>query len=175
MSSANVAGRARRVLLGCLAAVLVLALASAMWSGWRAYELRTHPAAGNAALADPDATSEVIEQVSTALRAAFSYDYANLERTERAIELALTGQAAEDYRERFDRLAEQAEAEEAVRTSTVRSVGVRQLDEERAELLVFLDQQFRSGDGDPRSRAATLDVTAELVEDQWLVAEIEQL
>lgn len=161
-------------MLSALGAVFVLAVACSAWFGLRAYELRGSDAAQNAALADADATDEVIEQVSDSLRSVFSYDYTNLDRTERAVEEALTGEAEREYLERFDALSQRAEEQELIRTSTVRSIGVRELTDEKATLLVFLDQQERRADLDtPESQSATLNVTATMERGAWRVSRIE--
>ncbi|MQA61766.1 MAG: hypothetical protein GEU86_09780 [Actinophytocola sp.] len=166
---------ARRRLLAVLVTVLVAAVAASVFFGVRAHELRSTPSAANAALADPEATEEVIERVSAGLKAVFSYDYTNLARTERAVGLALTGSAASEYRTEFEAAAKRAKREKLVRTSSVRSIGVRELSAERAELLVFLDQQTLRTKGAPASSTATLDVTAHRVDGTWRIAAITSL
>ncbi|SNR85791.1 Mce-associated membrane protein [Haloechinothrix alba] len=163
----------RRTVVVLLSAVLAVAVACSVWFGLRAHELRGG-SGDNLALADTEATSEVLESVGATLRAVFSYDHTNLERTERAVEMGLTGEAAAEHRERFDAVARRAAEEDLVRTSTIRSIGVRELDGETATLLVFLDQQTRSAEGGaPESRTATLDVTAEKVDGEWRVSAID--
>ncbi|MBA0126953.1 nuclear transport factor 2 family protein [Haloechinothrix sp. YIM 98757] len=165
----------RRTVIALLGAVLAVAVACSVWFGLRAHELRGG-SGDNLAFADSEATSEVVESVSATLRAVFSYDHTNLERTERAVEVGLTGEAAAAHRDRFDAAARRATEEELVRTSTIRSIGVRELDGETATLLVFLDQQTRSAEGGaPESRTATLDVTAEMVDGEWRVSAIDVL
>lgn len=164
----------RRTVITLLSAVLAVAVACSVWFGLRAHELRGGGSGDNLALADTEATSEVVESVSATLRAVFSYDHTRLERTERAVEVGLTGEAADEHRERFDAVARRVTEEELVRTSTVRSVGVRELDGAKATLLVFLDQQTRSAEGGaPESRTATLDVTAKKVDGEWRVSAID--
>lgn len=165
----------RRTVLGLLAAVLVVAVACSVWFGVRSYELRAGPSAANDALADPKATEEVVARVSAGLKSVFSYDYANLDRTERAVDLALTGSAAAQYREKFDAAAARAKREKLVRVSTVRSIGVRELSGDRATLLVFLDQQLLPAEGKAKSSTATLDVTAVRAGGTWRIAELTTL
>lgn len=162
--------------IGALLAVLLLAVGCAVWSGVRAHELRTGPSGGNLALSDPAATQEVIARVSAGLKAAFSYDYANLGRTERSAALALTGRAATEYRSRFAAMAKRAKAGKLVRGTSVRSIGVRELSEDHATLLVFLDQQTARGSGGtPVSSTATLDVHAVVVDGGWRISAITSL
>lgn len=130
----------------------------------------------NAALVGTEAIEAVAEQVSASLKAAFSYDYTRLDRTQHAVDVALTGEAAAEYRREFDVAAQRAKRRELVKASTVRAIGVRELTERRATLLVFLDQQVRRSGAAPRSSTATLDVTA--VRDAsgaWRISDIEGL
>lgn len=166
----------RRTVIGVLGAVLAVAVACSVWFGMRAAQLREGESGGNLALADPGATEEVVARVSAGLKAAFSYDYSNLARTERAAKLALTGQAATEYRSRFAEVTKRAQAGRLIRSSSVRSIGVRELTGERATLLVFLDQQtLRGKSGAPSSATATLDVTAVRVNGAWRISQITTL
>ncbi|MGH3451746.1 MAG: hypothetical protein ACRDQW_13675 [Haloechinothrix sp.] len=169
------AGVQRRTLLAVLAVVLVVSLGCAVWFGAQAYQLRHGESGGNAALTDTAATEEAISSVSVALKTVFSYDYANLDRTEQAVDLALTGKAAAEYRAQFTEAAKRAKQDKLVRVSTVRSIGVRTLTGDEATLLVFLDQQTLRTEGTPTSSTATLDVTAVRVDDTWRISEIKPL
>lgn len=164
----------RSNLLAVLAAVVVVLIACAVLFALQASALR-ETAAENRALVDVDATEEVAERVSEGLKAVFSYDHANLERTEQAVDLALTGAAARQYRAEFEKAATQARVGKLVRSSTVRSIGVRTLTDDRARLLVFLDQQTLPPKGAAKSSTATLDVTAVRLPEGWRIAEIRTL
>ncbi|MGH3434284.1 MAG: hypothetical protein ACRDQB_15755, partial [Thermocrispum sp.] len=126
----------------------------------------------NRALVDVTATEEITDRVSAALKAVFSYNHANLDRTERAVDLALTGAAERQYLAEFTRAAKRAERGKLVRSSTVRSLGVRTLTGDRATLLVFLDQQTLKPSGPPSSATATLDVTAVRTAEGWRISRI---
>ncbi|MGH3517277.1 MAG: hypothetical protein ACRDQ7_07635 [Haloechinothrix sp.] len=165
----------RRTVLAVLAGVLVVALGCSVWFGAQAYQLRHGASGSNAALADPDATEEVIERVSAQLKSVFSYDYANVDRTERAVGLALTGEAASEYRAQFADAAKRAEQDKLVLVSTVRSIGVRTLTDDAATVLVFLDQQTMRLSGSPKSSTATLDITAVRVDGNWRISAIDPL
>ncbi|GAA5112275.1 hypothetical protein [Haloechinothrix salitolerans] len=168
--------RTRRVVIAGLSIVLVLATVSAVVSGIRAHQLRDTESAANTALVDTEATNAVIEQVSASLKAVFSYDYTRLERTEHAVEVALIGEAAAEYRREFDAAAKQAKRRELVKAATVRAIGVRELTDGRASVLVFLDQQVRRQGAAPTSSTATLDVTALRDNDgTWRISDIEGL
>lgn len=162
-------------LLAALTAVFVLATGCAVWFAVESDELRSGSSGGNIALTDPEATDQVADRVGAALKTVFSYDYANLDRTERAVDLALTGRAAEQYRAEFAAAAARAKRAKLVRSTTVRSIGVRQLTDRRAVLLVFLDQQTLAAGRSPKSSTATLDVTAVRRPDGWRISTIESL
>lgn len=168
--------RTRRIVVVALAAVLVLALASAVFSGVRAHQLRGTESAANDALVDTAATAAVVEQVSASLKAVFSYDHTRLERTEHAMDVALIGEAAAEYQREFDTAAQQAKRRKLVKAATVRAIGVRELADGRATVLVFLDQQVRRQGSAPTSSTATLDVTALRDNDGvWRISDIEGL
>jgi Mce-associated membrane protein len=114
--------------------------------------------------------------VSDAVKAVFSYDYANLPRTERAASDVLTGDAVGQYRDQFASARTRATAEKLVRTTTVRAVGVRTLVGDDASLLLFLDQQtVAQGGGAPSSSVAQLAVTAKRIDGHWKLATLAAL
>jgi Mce-associated membrane protein len=156
-----------------LAAVVVLALGCAVWFG---IETASLSPGDNQALVDTAATSDVSSQVSDAVKAVFSYDYANLPRTERAASEVLTGEAVGQYRDQFASARTRATAEKLVRTTTVRAVGVRTLVGDDASLLLFLDQQtVTQGGGAPSSSVAQLAVTAKRIDGRWKLASMTAL
>ena len=162
----------RSNLLAVLVAAAVVLGGCAVYFAVQASELR---GGGNRALVDVEATEQVAERVSAGLKAVFSYDHANLERTERAVDLALTGAAARQYRAEFDAAAQRARRGDLVRSSTVRSIGVRTLTDERATLLVFLDQQTLAPSGPAKSSTTTLDITAVRLPEGWRISVIRSL
>lgn len=156
-----------------LAAVVVVALGCAVWFG---IETASLSAGDNLALVDTAATASVSSEVSDAVKAVFSYDYANLPRTERAASEVLTGEAVGQYQAQFAAARTRAEAEKLVRTTTVRAVGVRTLVGDDASLLLFLDQQtVAQGGGAPSSSVAQLAVTAKRIDGRWKLATLTAL
>jgi Mce-associated membrane protein len=156
-----------------LVAVVVLALGCAVWFGVEAASLG---AGDNAALVDQAATAQVSEEVGDAVKSVFSYDYANLARTERAAASVLTGDAVRQYRDQFGAARQRATAGKLVRTTTVRAIGVRTLLGDDASLLLFLDQQTLGPDGGaPQSSVAQLSVTAKRVDGHWKLASLTAL
>lgn len=162
----------RATLLAVLAAVTVLAAAGAGWSAIRADAV----ANGNAAFSDREATRELRDEIGNAVKAVFSYDHADLARTERAAERVLIGEAVGQYRTSFSAAREQASAQRVVRSTTIRSTGVRELYGDRARLLVVVDQRTLTADMRPqRSTTACLDIVAEQVDGSWRIAKISVL
>ncbi|MGW4522658.1 hypothetical protein [Amycolatopsis sp. NPDC004378] len=159
----------RRVLL----AIVVLAVGCSVWFGIEAASLSPGE---NAALVDSAGTSAVASEVSDAVKSVFSYDYANLARTERAASEVLVGDAVRQYRDQFASARTRATAEKLVRTTTVRAVGVQSLRGDDASLLLFLDQQtVAQGGGAPSSSVAQLAVTAKRVDGHWKLATLTAL
>ncbi|MEU8419130.1 hypothetical protein AB0C24_40530 [Amycolatopsis japonica] len=159
-------GRVPRFLI----AITVLAAGCAVWFGFQASSLGSD---GNAALVDQAATAEVADQVGAGVKAVFSYDYSNLARTERAAADVLTGEATGQYRDQFASARKRAEEGKLVRTTTVRSLGVRSLRGDQAEVLLFLDQQtMTAGGGAPQSTVSQLSVTAQRVDGRWKISQL---
>ncbi|QKV79289.1 hypothetical protein [Amycolatopsis sp. Hca4] len=156
-----------------LVVVLALALGCTAWFGIEAASLSP---GDNQALVDSSATAEVSSSVSDAVKAVFSYDYANLPRTERAAAEVLTGEAVRQYQTQFASARTRAQSEKLTRTTTVRAIGVRSLRGDSAELLLFLDQQtVAQGGGAPTSSVAQLAVTAKRVDGRWKLATLTAL
>lgn len=156
--------------LALLAAALVLLSAAAGWFGIEASRLRAGEPEGNVAFVDTDATQQVTDQVSAAVQAVFSYNYANLDRTRRAADRYLIGEARKKYEGFFEKASAKVTERRLVRTATVRSVGVRVLHENSATVLVFLDQQSLVTRDNGQSALTTyLAVTAKQVGDTWKI------
>lgn len=156
-----------------LVAIVAVALGCTVWFG---IETASLSPGDDAALVDAPATSSVAAEVSDAVKSVFSYDYANLPRTERAAAQVLTGDAVRQYQAQFASARTRATAEKLVRTTTVRAVGVRSLRGDEASLLLFLDQQtVAQGGGAPTSSVAQLSVTAKRVDGRWKLATLTAL
>ncbi|UOX84932.1 hypothetical protein MUY14_24290 [Amycolatopsis sp. FBCC-B4732] len=155
-----------------LTAIVVVALGCAVWFGVEAASLSP---GSNQALVDSAATASVSAEVSDAVKSVFSYDYANLARTERAAAEVLTGDAVGQYQAQFTSARTRAAAEKLVRTTTVRAVGVRSLVGDDASLLLFLDQQTVGSGGALSSSVAQLAVTARRVDGHWKISSLTAL
>jgi len=150
-----------------------VAAACAVWFGVQASLLQPED---DEALVDQTATAQVTQQVGAAVKALFSYDYANLDRTSRAAAEMLTGAAVQQYQSQFTAARKRASDEKLVRSTTVRSIGVRSLRGDDASLLVFVDQQtILPGGGAPKSSVGQLSVTAHRVDGQWKITGLDPL
>ncbi|MGK5533101.1 hypothetical protein [Streptomyces sp. URMC 129] len=170
------ARRRRRVPLPGWRAVVATLLTVTLLAGIglyvRAGQLEDSGATGNLALADVEATDGVAGEVTDILRTVFSYTPETIEETERRAGELLAGPAAEEYGELMAEVRDLAAEQQLSLTTTVVRVGVRDLTEDRAHLLVFLDQVAERAGEDPATTAAQLSVTAQRAEDRWQVTEI---
>jgi Mce-associated membrane protein len=154
--------RPRPLLLPAVLGISTLVLGGlAAWTGAEAHSLTSTPAVANSALADPADTAAVRGQVTSAVSALFSYDYANPGPTTRAARRLLTGPAVDQYASLFAQVRKDAPGQKLIVTTAVTSVGVELLTDNQARLLVFATEtDQRVGGGQPASAAAMLAVNA---------------
>ncbi|WP_019629856.1 hypothetical protein [Actinomadura atramentaria] len=153
-----------------VAAVIAAAGAGLLVAAHRSAE--SSPATNKAVL-DSDATAKVAGDVSAAIGRIFSYTPDGLAETERAAASALTGRAAEQYKQILAPVKQQAPAQRLALTTRVVRSGVVSLDDDRAELLLFLDQRTtRAGRPVGTAAAAQLTVTARRSGDRWRITDI---
>ncbi|MGP9017358.1 hypothetical protein ACT1U9_02980 [Streptomyces sp. BR1] len=161
--------RLRRFLLPSLIAALVAVSAVLLLLD---RELKDSPAASNRALTDGAATSEVLDEVSTAVGRVFTYDPATLARTRQDARSLLAGQAAKEYDGLFAQVQQRVGEQRLALTTRVARAGVRALTASRAELLLFLDQTSERRGQKATTVAAQLSVTAELDGGHWRITAI---
>ncbi|GAA2106347.1 hypothetical protein [Actinomadura alba] len=170
-------GRSWRSLLPLALGVLTVALGGlAVWSGMEAHGLRSGAAARNTALTDNARTSEAKGQITSAVNTLFSYDYADVAKTDQAAKRLLTGKAVGQYEEMFGPVRKQAAADKPVLTTTVTDSGVSMLQADRARVLIFADQRNTRTTGDQTSYAgAMLAVDAVRHGGAWKISNIDTL
>ncbi|MGW8886572.1 hypothetical protein [Streptomyces sp. NPDC055749] len=140
-----------------LCALTVLLGTFAAWSLTSAEGLRDDPSRQNTALTDIGRTSEVKGQITEAVGAVFSYDYASPAKSQRAARTYLVGKAVGQHEEMLADVRAQAPTQKLVLTTTVTESGVELLDGDRARLLVFADQSnTRTGKADETTYAAAM-------------------
>ncbi|MFI6340459.1 hypothetical protein [Streptomyces sp. NPDC050535] len=163
------AGR-RRIGLLALAVVLLVAGAGFLYEAHRA---RSTPSAENRALTDIEATNRVAGDVDNALARIFSYTPKGTDATAKSARSVLTGRAARQYGELFDRVRSDLAGQKVALTTVAVRTGVIELHGGTAKLLVFVDQTSRRGDAKESYAAAQLSVTARFENDRWRIADIQ--
>ncbi|MCX5339399.1 hypothetical protein [Streptomyces atratus] len=158
-----------------LCALTVLLGAFAAWSFTAADGLRGDASRRNTALTDIGRTSEVKGQISEAVGAVFSYNYAATAKSEQAERTYLVGKAVQQHKDMLAEVRAQAPKQKLVLTTTVTESGVELLDGDRARLLVFADQSnTRTGKSDETTYAAAMfAVDAVRRGDTWRISAID--
>lgn len=165
---------ARATLLSALVGCFILLAAATVWFAIEVDTLRSGEPDENTALVDSDVTDAVTADVSAELKSVFSYNYTNLDRTKRAADRALLEHAQRQYKDRFAEVTDNAKKDELMRTASVRDIGVREIDGDTAELVVFLDQQtLTNKDEQSGQQTISLEIGAKLVDGTWKVAEFD--
>ncbi|MEU1090152.1 hypothetical protein ABZ401_25600 [Streptomyces sp. NPDC005892] len=168
--------RRLRISLPALLCVLTVLLGVfAAWAFASAATLRDDPSRRNTALTDIARTSEVKGQITEAVGAVFSYDYASTEKSDRAAKTYLTGKAVQQHQDMLAEVREQAPKQKLVLTTTVTESAVEQLDGDRARLIVFADQSnTRTGAKEETTYAAAMfAVDAVRKDGRWRIAAID--
>lgn len=106
----------------------------------RAKQLSGDGNTGNDALSDAGRTREVTGYLTTAIEATFSYDYTDLDKTERAVDEHMTSAARCVYDDLFEQVRQYAPAQHIVLRTTVREVALATLTRADAKALVYIDQ-----------------------------------
>jgi Mce-associated membrane protein len=171
-------GRSRagsRLIVTTVLAVATLVLGGlAAWFGAEASSLNSQPSAQNRALADPGETGQVTSQVTSAINALFSYNYAKPGPTTRAASQLLTGSGVKQYNALFAQVREQAPKEKLIVTTAVSHVGVELLTPTTARVLVFAtESDGTTGAGAPSTSGAMLAVNVVLDGGTWKIAGID--
>jgi Mce-associated membrane protein len=157
-----------------LGAAVVIALGLAAWFRGEANQLAGSAAASNQALVDAGATAQVSGQVREAVQRVFSYDFARLDDNERVASGVITGSFVDSFHQQFARVRELAPPQQAVVVASVPALAVKVLDGDRAIVVVFLDQQaHQGGQAKPLLAAGRLSVTAQQVNGNWKIADVE--
>ena len=124
----------------------------------------------------PLASAEVKGQVTTAVNTVFSYNYADVAKTEKAAQELLTGKAVQQYNQLFALVRKQAPQQKQVLTTAVTDSAVKSLAGDRARLLVFADQRNTRTDTNKTSySAAVFAVDALYADGKWKISAIDTL
>ncbi|WP_394615319.1 hypothetical protein JNUCC0626_36815 [Lentzea sp. JNUCC 0626] len=126
------------------------------------------------ALVDSAATSEVNGQIREAVEKSFSYNFADVESTEKAAKELLTGKALCQYNAVFGPVKEVAPQQKLVVTVRVVSSAVSSLKDGHATVLVFADQvTTRTTDNQTGGGTAMLRVSAVDDSGRWKIDNME--
>lgn len=149
--------RLRITLPAVLCALTFLLGAFAAWAFTSAATLDDDPSRQNTALTDIARTSEVKGQITEAVGAVFSYNYASPAKADTAVRKYLTGKAVQQHQDMLAGVRAQAPQQKLVLTTTVTESGVELLDGDRARLIVFADQSnTRTGTSEETTYAAAM-------------------
>jgi Mce-associated membrane protein len=165
----------KRVPSAVFGGVAVLGTVLALWSVVAAHELHTGGPSANRALTDVAANEAVIDAVTEAVETVFSYEYRDTGRTREAARELLVGPAVEQYEALFAQVEQQAPEQRTVLSTAVRSIGVVELRDDRASVLVFVDQQILRGGAGHTSGATQLEISAIRGDGTWKIAGISVL
>lgn len=166
----------RKHLVIALAALTVALGTTAALSANHARSLTTSKPAQNGALSDNGRTAEVKGQITTAVNSAFSYNYADVAKTEKAAQEVLTGKAVQQYNQMFALVRQQAPQQKQILTTTVTESAVKSLKGNQARVLVFADQRnTRTDKGKSAYSAAVFAVDAIQIDGKWKITEIDTL
>lgn len=163
------------VLLPVLLVPAVICAALAVWFQAEVHALRDEGPGANQALVDTADTSAVNGQITDAVQKVFSYDFSNTAKTEDAAKNVLVGPAIQQYNQLFTTVKQQAPQQKLVVTTTVKSSGVTMLQGDRAQVLLFVDQNaVRTDTGQNNVGPAQISVDAVKQGGQWKIEQITQ-
>jgi Mce-associated membrane protein len=128
----------------------------------------------NTALTDSATTSQIKGQLTTAIKQTFSYNYTDLDSTEKAVKENLSGRALCEYNLLFGEVKQYAPQQKIVLDTTVRELGVTRVDGDRAEALVYIDQLSTRADVNKTvAVGGQFGVRAQRVGDHWKITEFD--
>jgi Mce-associated membrane protein len=112
----------------------------------------------------------VIDVVTETVKPVFSYKYGDTDRARETARELLVGPAIEQHEALFTHVKLQAAIRGMVLSTAVRSIGVVELRDDRASLLVFVDRQtLRTGYGTHTSGASQLSVSVVRGDGVWKI------
>jgi Mce-associated membrane protein len=159
--------------LTALAVTAVILIAAAVLLAIANHSARVNGPLANEAFVDTGATSAVKAEMTAAIKTVYSYDYRTLDANRADATAVITGQFSQEFDKVFDAVKQLAPKEQAVMTTAVPAAGVLQLRDDRARLLMMVDQNGTKAGAQPIGGAsARLVVEAQLVDGHWKIAEV---
>jgi Mce-associated membrane protein len=142
---------------------------------WQTQSMQDEPVT-NRALIDEQPSDDVSTFVSRGLTQVFSYSWAQPDATRAAADEVLSGQAREEYDTLYADLQQRAPGQKLDLTAEVQVAAVQELTQDRATLLVFVDQRStRAQDEESSVSAAQLSITVERDGAVWAITGLEPL
>jgi Mce-associated membrane protein len=130
----------------------------------------------NRALTDTDRTVALTEALRPIVERTLSYDYRDLDSTAKAVRENLAGKALCQHENLFGQVQRLAPEQRIVLTTKVNSIGVRRLDGDTAEVLLFVDQRTtRADQNQSTASGAQFNVKAEQRDGKWKITEFDLL
>jgi Mce-associated membrane protein len=155
-----------------LAVVAVLLAGLAFWFKGEADSLGSGDT--NQALTNSAETSEAVGQLKSAIETTFSYNYTDLDSTQKAVDATLTGKARCEYDQLFGQVKKLAPKQKIVMVTAVREIALIRLDGDRAQALVFIDQSSTRVDvNNSVAGEAQFAVLARREGDDWKITEFD--
>jgi len=128
----------------------------------------------NRAIIDQAETAAVLKQTKDAMISLWSYDYRSLDKSRTAAEQVGTPAFMKDYADVFKNIDKLAPQTKAIVTATVPHLAVRELRDDKADVIVFLEQQAtKQKTGQKSAAGARLRVEMQRVDGLWKVASAE--
>lgn len=156
-----------------LAVLLGALILAGGYAWWQVREIGGGSSADNLAHVDPSATARLEAELTRGLEALFTYDHERPELAQSNADELLRGDALEEWATLYRQFEEQAVGQDLLLSTTVRRVGVRELFDDTATVVVFMDQtSARVGDESASLAAAQLEIGAEHSDGAWRITEI---
>jgi Mce-associated membrane protein len=163
--------RAATLRLATVAVAAVVSIAVAVLVGVGAWTTMHSGARSNEAFMDTGETAAVVAQVTSAITTVYSYDYRDLAAAGNAAQGVVTGKFVAEFERVFGPVKQLAPQQQAVLHTTVPAAGVALLQDNRARLLVMVNQTGTRGPGqEPTGATARLIVDAQKVDGRWKIA-----
>lgn len=158
-------------ILGALIVAFVLA---GGYAWWQVREISTASTADDLSHIDPAATNRIESEMTRAAEVLFSYDHERPELAAEHAEELLHGDAYDDWQILYGAFEQQAAEQELTMSLDVRRIGIVELRDDTAQVLVFADQ-YSAFVGDEAARLATaqLLLDAEFIDGAWRITEID--
>lgn len=122
-----------------------------------------------------DARAEALDTARSYAVTLMSYDHTDPQGNIDQVLAGATGEFKEQYTEAAPALKELMTRSKASAVGTVREVGVKTATEDRAEVMLFVDQALTENGKQPRTNPNRMLLTLERVDGRWLVSVFELL